>query len=859
MKEFESINKKVYGNLELILQKLDERIDLKMYAAVFDADEKCTEIVRVKSVLSNKEGTETEIIQEVLEHPADIFMKLGLTLNKKAKDEQFLFNLDMTQLTELREKNQIQETAEQASSVDNGSKQNPAGQPKVNENALFYTNKFLFEKNNLQYTLKYVASLEYEDFTTRDIFINRPQLSFLRMILDYYFIDYYKASSNDHVLQLDHGLEITSKYREEDSQYLQRMTRLFFGKVQHLVMNADTLTSASQPIIDIKETERNQYYINNLLEKIDGISTRTYEGESPFGCMLILNTDLLKDDSLIRYSIKFQEGSPIQLEDARRIRKLIELTNNEKDLYLIADNKAIYGVGEIHWNKLGDILLFKVEFKGLSRYDLLLVTTGDEEHSDYRVVEETESKIFKMTVDRKIVSSNLLSISFKSPAIGSGGFVSELFRLTMKKHFKELTAVEENDKGLPGITEDNIEKLRLIIQKATEQQHGTMVVITDPETAKDELDKLEKQSTRITRTEINPAFIKHLTSIDGAIYFDTDGNCHAIGVILDGLAQAHSGNASRGARFHSAHRYLEKLKSNHSRCVIAIISEDGMVNIIPSQTNGAAVRQLVRDMRDYIMANDTPDNKTLINYKQRFTEAEEDTIIDHHHFFVIAEAFQSKSLYDLAEEYYKKGLQVYGGFIYKYNRELGISMLKQLWKNKKDNQLEFAKETLEQFENIIRNGGDDLIHDDYNCRALASHQVGILMNNIQAGYFDNALRDYSTAMTMQKGNKYILYFNRADLHISMKNWYLAIEDYISSELEKSNDRSLNDLKRLFDKDHLYFKHAFTFYSERENKKKDSKKLKSLLDEYGKKLAVDYPEVAAAIEKQTINPTITEGE
>ncbi|MOA45513.1 hypothetical protein D3C78_1679150 [compost metagenome] len=36
MELFEYINKTIYGNLELVLQKLDDRLDLKLYAFVMD-------------------------------------------------------------------------------------------------------------------------------------------------------------------------------------------------------------------------------------------------------------------------------------------------------------------------------------------------------------------------------------------------------------------------------------------------------------------------------------------------------------------------------------------------------------------------------------------------------------------------------------------------------------------------------------------------------------------------------------------------------------------------------------------------------------------------------------------------------
>ena len=64
---------------------------------------------------------------------------------------------------------------------------------------------------------------------------------------------------------------------------------------------------------------------------------------------------------------------------------------------------------------------------------------------------------------------------------------------------------------------------------------------------------------------------------------DPSGLCHGLGVILDGPA-TESGDRSRGARFNSAVKYLE---SAQSETVIVIVSEDGMINILPELRTGS--------------------------------------------------------------------------------------------------------------------------------------------------------------------------------------------------------------------------------------------------------------------------------
>ena len=69
-----------------------------------------------------------------------------------------------------------------------------------------------------------------------------------------------------------------------------------------------------------------------------------------------------------------------------------------------------------------------------------------------------------------------------------------------------------------------------------------------------------------------------MTAVDnGAVILDTHCMCHAIGVILDGLASS-NGTSARGARYNSAIRYVD---GHEGECAAIIISEDGMVDLYP--------------------------------------------------------------------------------------------------------------------------------------------------------------------------------------------------------------------------------------------------------------------------------------
>src|SRR5690606_18387049 len=120
-----------------------------------------------------------------------------------------------------------------------------------------------------------------------------------------------------------------------------------------------------------------------------------------------------------------------------------------------------------------------------------------------------------------------------------------------------------------------------LIEKAMEQKHGTMLIISDH--ANEEAERLEKQSTRVKSRSIDDELMESITAIDGAVLLDTEGQCHAIGVILDGTMERGKGEPSRGARYNAAVKYLSYARQRGHKVVIVVVSEDGMVDIFPKE------------------------------------------------------------------------------------------------------------------------------------------------------------------------------------------------------------------------------------------------------------------------------------
>ncbi|WP_159884047.1 tetratricopeptide repeat protein [Paenibacillus puerhi] len=877
----EAVHKQVFEHLESIIQRLDSRLNLKLFAIAGVDQAHQLKAFRIQRMLAKINDRETHIISEELSAPEDVFSKLGLVggdsvveLRRLLDDPaHFSFSSLVPQPQSISESGSPSKSlSDTAGPDDSGDLAAPyEGDGTITPGSagkdLFYAGRLCLqtEAADLQ-NITYMAAVQYADPETRFLFWEKSNVSFLRMILDYYFIDFYENHpdfESEFVVRTHHDGELVKKYREDSITFLQRMIRLFVGKIEDLLVSGTGLKSLSSLLPDLTSGAP-QFYINNLLEKIDGISTRTYEGESPFGCMLLMNRDKLMNDRLVKYAIQFQsEDDRLSFDDARRIRKLLELTNTESDLYLIADPQGVYGIGEIDWSEVDDTLLIKVEFKGLSRYDIQLLTVHPKKGSESSMVSTDNKKTFKQTVNYEISPHPLLSVSFKRPVALDGGYTPERFRQLLKAQFDQ--------PRLP-LSEESIEKLQLLVQQAKDQQSGTMVVITELATAEAELKILRKQSTLIKPKEIKPAFIGYLTSIDGAIYLDTSGACHAIGVILDGLAQEHQGDASRGARYHSAYRYQEKLrldKNGAKPCVIAIISEDGTVDLIPELHNEASVRQLVTEYVDYIKEHHELTQDMLTDFEERLNLISEG-LIDHFQYFIIGDVFFEKQQYKNAHRYYSKGLELCGKFYVTYNRAQALSLFRYVRDDKEElsaeEKTEAYKEVARYFDTIIDTAqASDLISNDYNCRGNALHRIGLKADEEEKHrYFDQALQDFNQAISMRKNIDAPTYRNRSYLYITMGKRTEALEDLITAELTKSQESRLPIIMQIVKQDLSYFHKAISIYNHKKTKKRDSEVLRKALMEYGASLELDDDETAAALEElssegHTINKTDTAGE
>lgn len=896
--DVKKINEKIYRDLDKILKNLNKKFHLKIYSVVSNCNGKYKTCFRIKKTLMMNSQDEFLINQDELLEVDDIFTELSIPIqylkngsdfNKKIKgylDKREYLKTDKLTLEEIaitRENGTVE--------VD----ENESVLSKIDNSSLIYSNKFKVDVHSgtrkMVYILTYILEIRYVDVQTINVFYNRPVCSFIRIILDYFFREHY-LSVNDK-LSLNEEGELKKKNNENSLSFTRRMSRIFYGKIRSILMYPSLKKESLKTYDNIV---CNDYYINNLIEELDDISSKTYEGASPFGSILFLTKDCIDDsNSKINYAIKFRNKDRVPLNDSKMIRKLLEMTNESNGLYLIADYQQILGLGEVKWNQLGNSVLFRVDFKGLSKYNLVCVLTEEkQQYTEGKVIVEDDKKTFKCAKNLEIVEDNLVSILFRNPKIKEEEYTPEKFKKLVKNiFFEDDSYIIENE-----VIDKNIEKLEKIVRKAKEQKHGTMVVITDTDTANNEMEALRNQSTLVEKMDINPNYIKFLTSIDGAIYFDIFGKCHALGVILDGIAHEDIGDASRGARYNSAHRYLKKLKMNGKKCVIVIISEDGIIDMIPELDNQDKIYNLAQEIVDLISEKEIEENKKLSEnideeenkLREKEAELEQFQSVDCDIYFLIADGFYKKRNFMKAIEYYEKGINSAGknfvpsnyfnnkgichdsikdennykeaincyeraikncndqNYILRYSRNIGsssISMGMSLYqKNKSKEAREYIDKTIEYSEicfQIARNNKIDIKAEFYNLRGLGRRYLGKIDENteLKLELYKKAIDDYTNAIKISKNEAY--YWNRAVSYFDIKMYEEAIDDYLDVIILKSDAKdSIDQIQNILNINASLTNKTLNSYNKKclESGVDNNEKLIKLLNDNIEKISID---------------------
>ena len=270
----------------------------------------------------------------------------------------------------------------------------------------------------------------------------------------------------------------------------------------------------------------------DLFDMVNEFSAMTYERGGAAGHLVISDADTLRP----YLQITFQ--NPVPLREARSIRKILELTNETTSV--LADYRYAYGLG----SAFSDTNTVEVSITGHAKWELAM-----------------DGQSFLR------VAYGLATLP-KRP-ISRADFEDTVRRIVGNAQFGRIWQV---------------------IQSVQETGHGATIVISaDPQI---ESERLSGQALPIVPDFLDPDQVARLASVDGAILIGPDSRCHAFGVILDGVA-GDQGDRARGSRFNSSVRYHQATKET-APCVIVVISDDGLIDLVPSLEPQVA-RETVED------------------------------------------------------------------------------------------------------------------------------------------------------------------------------------------------------------------------------------------------------------------------
>jgi len=270
--------------------------------------------------------------------------------------------------------------------------------------------------------------------------------------------------------------------------------------------------------------ETRDFLFQGIFKSLNEISALKYEGAHAAGSIVFtpLNT------SAIHLQITFLK--PIPLASDRLARKLVEVSGDDLACVCTGSN-GICGLAAVPLDSAEPI--FRVVFTGHFRWELFYGAT------------------------------RLMECAYGVPFIPSAKLVENTF-------------ISNARRVIPGLKERQARIIWEAVSVAMQQEHGTMLVVSKH--AASEVERLQNQGIAVQPISLGPELVQRISGIDGAILIDLDCQCHAIGLILDGLANK-SGDPSRGARFNSAVRYVGSAKGD-TLCIV--VSEDGYIDMIPT-------------------------------------------------------------------------------------------------------------------------------------------------------------------------------------------------------------------------------------------------------------------------------------
>jgi len=287
-----------------------------------------------------------------------------------------------------------------------------------------------------------------------------------------------------------------------------------------------------------------------MLDDIIAVSSMYYESEEAKGNIYFALDNIADADIDIEIqkisSDLDSEYIPFVIENRRKIRKLLEVTNVQENEQ---DDKCK--------NSLGMLFVFcngQWRLKGFTCF----------QNSNKRRV------AFRFT---KHMAWEMYWNNTRLVKYEGGQFLNPIIS-NETRLFQKLDGIVEPEK---------IEKLWSLVKEAISQKHGTILVVLLDEHAESEANRVCKESsgTKIVERKKDETLktVLQLSTVDGAVLVDKDAKVLAYGVLVDSKEGVEiNKDAGRGSRFHAAKKYIASLSKDKKIAMAVIVSEDKMVS-----------------------------------------------------------------------------------------------------------------------------------------------------------------------------------------------------------------------------------------------------------------------------------------
>ncbi|MCL1915332.1 MAG: diadenylate cyclase [Desulfovibrionaceae bacterium] len=261
------------------------------------------------------------------------------------------------------------------------------------------------------------------------------------------------------------------------------------------------------------------------------LASSPYEKKVASGGILLANAE--QDYDL---KLSFNETYPLEVKNVKQIRKLLEMTTDK--IFLVSKDGHAIGVSD-YINSDDNFELF--------------IFNGHQRWSYYKNGKELLS--YKEGKYTFVFESNNNFVSYFP-----NGFINK----------------------------NNYGYLNIILHEIKQLRHGTLLIISDD--AQSEVERLcmLRRGYSIKPVDfklpVNRYLLSSITSIDGAVFLDTNFICHGIGMILDGVA-VKTGVSERGARYNSAQCYIDNKPNEKFTAVV--VSDDEIIDILYNKKQSA--------------------------------------------------------------------------------------------------------------------------------------------------------------------------------------------------------------------------------------------------------------------------------